>query len=133
MNSTCTNECSLAAPYTVSSVLMWLCWPVCLLHLLFIWTQRLMITFTSGEERWEVCPTSDCLLGSPSAWAGPTPLLHRLRPTPHYPLSVALKSPPWSLFKRRMPFLLSVLVCPSISGACHDSEGSAHFGKEGNS
>ena len=32
-----------------------------------------------------------------------------------------------------MPFLLNVLVCPSTSGACHDSEGSAHFGKEGNS
>ena len=73
MNSTCTNKCSLAAPYTISSVLMWLCWPVFLLHLLFIWTQRLMITFTSGEERWEVCPTSECLLGSPSAWAGPPP------------------------------------------------------------
>ena len=32
MNSTCANECSLAALHT--SEPMWLCWPVCLLRLL---------------------------------------------------------------------------------------------------
>ena len=89
------------------------------------------------EKRGRACPGragARALMEVP----GPTPVLHRLRPAPNYPLSAALKSPPWSLsllfcLQKKMPFLLSVLVCLSTSGACHDSKGSAHFGKEGNS